>query len=36
MSEVIDLVFIMDDDQYKRFEKFADQGNASCSLGRNG
>lgn len=25
MSEVIDLVFIMDDDQYKRFEKFADQ-----------
>ena len=25
MSEVIDLVFIMDDEQYKRFEKFADQ-----------
>lgn len=25
MNEVIDLVFIMDDDQYKRFEKFADQ-----------
>lgn len=25
MSEVIDLVFIMDDDQYKRFEKFANQ-----------
>jgi hypothetical protein len=25
MSEVIDLVFVMDDEQYKRFEKFADQ-----------
>lgn len=25
MNEVIDLVFIMDDEQYKRFEKFADQ-----------
>ena len=25
MKEIIDLVFIMDDEQYKRFEKFADQ-----------
>lgn len=25
MSEVMDFVFIMDDEQYKRFEKFADQ-----------
>ena len=25
MSEIMDFVFIMDDEQYKRFERFAEQ-----------